>query len=400
MYALALARAYLCKNDLHMRFAGRSFSPAFLPANEYFAPFFVQNAQYALLVFGNAQIIDDYEKIFKKCLTSRAYSCIIMPSTKNKGVQAKRKRFQMKKTLSLILAVLMVCSAMFVLASCKKEKKEDNLSAAYDKYIEQYKLKNTDGLPTLTIATSPDFAPMEFTDIAKKGDDKYVGFDIILANYIAKELNMKLVIKPMSFDACQAAVQTGNVDMAISGFSWTADRAENYLISDWYVAGDNETEQIIITTKENEGKLTTKESFAGMKIGAQGGSLQELLVKENFGEENLVLNADLGTLAEMLMTGKIDALAVAAGNGEAIISKNPEKLGKTGFMFEIEEKYKNNVILLNKNDAELLEKVNKVLAKAMSENVYNDWYEACQIYSQVKTADELGYDDNGNKITE
>ncbi len=305
----------------------------------------------------------------------------------------------MKKTLSLILAILMACSALFILASCKKDD-EENLAAAYDKILAKYKLKDTDGLPTLTIATSPDFAPMEFTDIAKSGDDKYVGFDIILANYIAKELNMKLVIKPMSFDACQAAVQTGNVDMAISGFSWTANRAENYLISDWYVAGDNETEQIIITTKENEGKLATKESYAGLKIGAQGGSLQELLVKENFGEENLVLNADLGTLAEMLMTGKIDALAVAAGNGDAIISKNPDKLAKTGFMFEIEDKYKNNVILLNKKDTELLEKVNKVLAKAMSENVYNEWYEACQIYSQVKTADELGYDENGNKITE
>ena len=54
---------------------------------------------------------------------------------------------------------------------------------------------------------SPDFPPMEFVDTAKKGQDQYVGFDVILANYLAKELGMNVEIKPMSFDACLIAVQ-------------------------------------------------------------------------------------------------------------------------------------------------------------------------------------------------
>ena len=73
----------------------------------------------------------------------------------------------------------------------------------------------------LTVAMSPDFAPMEFVDTSKTGQEQYVGFDVTLANFLADELGMELEIKPMSFDACMTAVQLGSVDMAISGFSPT-----------------------------------------------------------------------------------------------------------------------------------------------------------------------------------
>lgn len=304
---------------------------------------------------------------------------------------------KMKKIVTLIMVAIMLCTSVFALASCG----EDGLDAAYNKYIKEYTFNDKD-LPTLTVATSPDFAPMEFVDAAKSGQEQYVGFDIILAHYLAKELNMKLEIKPMSFDACMVAVQTGQADLAISGFSWTPVRAENFLISDWYKAGENETEQIIITTKANEGKFTTKESFSGMKIGAQGSSLQETLVKENFvdtGIASISQYVNLDDALTDLISGKIDALAVAAGNGDAFISKNPDKVATSGFQFDVEEKYKNNVILLNKTNNELLEKVNAALGKAKEANLYGPWYEACQIYSEIKTADKLGYDDKGNKIT-
>lgn len=300
-----------------------------------------------------------------------------------------------KKIIAALVSAALTCTSLVAMTACSDE--NDSLDKAYNKYIKEYEFED-EGKDVLTVAMSPDFAPMEFVDVSKKGDDQYVGFDVILAHFLAKELDMKLEIKPMSFDACLAAVQTGKADLGISGFSWTAERAEKFEISDYYVAGENENEQIIITTKENEGKWTKKEDLEGKKIGAQGGSLQELLVKENFGEDSLALYQELGVAVEALMAGKIDALAVAAGNGDAFISKNPDKLAKSGFEFFVEEKYKNYVVLVQKGNTDLLEKVNKALAKAMAADVYDSWYEACQIYSEVKTADELGYDDDGNKI--
>lgn len=307
----------------------------------------------------------------------------------------------MKKILSLALVLVMALSTMVAFTSCDELlallNEEDSLSAAYDKALADIDYNPDDYSDTLVVAMSPDFAPMEFYDTAKSGDDAIVGFDVLLATYVAKELGMKLKIDPMSFDASMAAVASGNADLAISGFSWTAERAETFLISDYYVAGENETEQILITKAGTV--INANTDFSGMKIGAQGGSLQELLVKEQLVTKgaSIELFANINDAAVALETGDIDALAVAYGNGEALAS---ETIVLSDYYFEVEEKYKNNVILLNKEDAELLEKVNAALAKAMDADLYDGWYEACQIYAEVKTLDELGYDDQGNKITE
>ena len=311
-----------------------------------------------------------------------------------------------KKSLVVLLALAMIFT--LVLSACgggggeaaPEEASGDSAAAAYDKILEGLNAEAVDTDEEIVVAMSPDFAPMEFVDLSRSGDDQYVGYDVLLAKYIANHLGKKLVIKPMSFDAVMTAVQTGNADMGISGFSWTAERAENYFITDWYEAGENETEQIVITTAENEGKLTDAASFEGLKVGAQGGSLQELLVKEQLPGAECVLMTDLNDLATALLTGKIDALAVAQGNGESFISANDGKLAQSGFQFEIDEKYKNNVVLINKDNAELGEQVNAIIAQQKADDVADAWYEASQMLGNIKTIDELGYDDQGNKITE
>jgi polar amino acid transport system substrate-binding protein len=247
---------------------------------------------------------------------------------------------------------------------------------------------------------------MEFVDTSLTGQSQYVGFDVILANYIAKELDMSLVIKPMDFYACMTILANDQVDLAISGFSWTADRAEQFLISDYYIAGENETEQILITKAGDTFDWANATDFTGKKIGAQGGSLQQLLVEEQLVPKGatLVKNDDINMLKTMLMNGSVDAVAVARGNGAALTANTPElKAVNTegeydGFNFFVEEKYKNNVVLLNKNDAELLEKVNAILAKAMEAGVYDAWYDACEVYAGVSTKDESGYDEEGNPL--
>ena len=302
-----------------------------------------------------------------------------------------------KKSLVLLLALAMIFT--FALSACgggsdegaADEGSADPSAAAYDSILEGLNSEAVDTDDELVVAMSPDFAPMEFVDLSRSG---------LLAKYIANHLGKKLVIKPMSFDAVMTAVQTGNVDMGISGFSWTAERAENFFITDWYEAGENETEQVVITTAENEGKLTDAASFDGLKVGAQGGSLQELLVKEQLTGAECILMTDLNDLCTALLTGKIDALAVAQGNGESFISANDGKIALSGFQFVIDEKYKNNVVLLNKDNAELGEQVNAVIAQQKADNVADAWYEASQMLGNIKTIDELGYDDQGNKITE
>ena len=281
----------------------------------------------------------------------------------------------MKKIIALALATLMVLG-MF--AGCGAS--------------------GADGLKTvtpgkLTVAISPDFAPMEFVDPTKDGQDMYVGFDVTLAKTVAEKLGLELVIMPMSFDACQTAVYAGTVDMSISGYSWTEERAENYNLSNYYHAGDNEDEQILITLAANGDKFATVEGLAGAKIGAQNASLQQSLTEEQLADNELILFTDLGTAVLQLKNGDFDCIAVADGNGEAIIAANPE-VAKSGFSFVVDEKYTGNVILLQKGADDLTAKVNEILAE--TESQWDAWYEEAKAISGI----DQSYDDEGNAITE
>ncbi len=280
----------------------------------------------------------------------------------------------MKKIIALVMALAML-SSLFVMTGSAEEKAEVKTV--------------TPGV--LTVATSPDFAPMEFVDATKEGQDMFVGFDVTLAKYIAERLGLELVIMPMSFDACQTAVYAGTVDMAISGFSWTEERAENYNISDYYHAGDNEDQQLLITLASNGDKYSTAEGLKGAKIGAQNASLQQSLTTEQLPDNELVLFTDLGTAVLQLKNGDFDCIAVAKGNGDAIIASNPE-IAQSGFFFEVDEKYTGNVVLLQKGNDAMTEAVNEALDASKDE--WNTWYEEAKAISGI----ESSYDDEGNAV--
>ena len=300
----------------------------------------------------------------------------------------------MKKIIAMLLAVMTIVS---LFAGCGAAEAPATEAPAADAPAaeapaEEAAIKTvTPGV--LTVAISPDFAPMEFVDPEKEGQEMFVGFDVTLSKYIAESLGLELMIMPMSFDACQTAVYAGTVDMSVSGFSWTEERAENYNISDYYHAGDNEDEQCLITLASNGDKFATAEGLAGAKIGAQNASLQQSLTEEQLPDNELVLFTDLGTAVLQLKNGDFDCMAVAKGNGDAIIASNPE-IAHSGFNFVVDEKYTGNVILLQKGNDALTEATNAALAS--SKDLWEGWYEEAKGLSGI----DLSFDDEGNAITE
>lgn len=288
----------------------------------------------------------------------------------------------MKKLMTTVLAALMILT---IFAGC------GGAAPAGDN---PYNLV-TPG--KLTVSLSPDFSPMEFVDPSKSGQDQYIGFDVTLANYIAEELGLELVIMPMDFNACQTAVAMGTVDMSISGYSKTDERAENYNLSDFYYAGDNETQQVLITLAANEGKYTTAESVAGLKVGAQAASLQANLCTNQLPDTEMVIFGDLTTGLLQLKNGDFDVMAVAHGNAEAIIANNPDII-MSGFEFTVTADEENNVIMLKKGNDVLTDAVNELLAKAYEAGYYGQWYAEAEAMAGIGV--EVSYDEEGNAITE
>ena len=289
----------------------------------------------------------------------------------------------MKKTLSIILALVMIFALCATAFAAEEKTEVDAIKEA----------------GVLTVALSPDFAPMEFVDSSKEGQEQYVGFDVTLAKYIAEYLGVELEIQAMSFDACQTAVAMDSVDMSISGYSWTETRAENFELSDYYYAGDNESKQVLLIKAEDAEKYTKPEDFAGLDVGAQNASLQQMLVEEQLPDANLQVIGEIGVGVMELQSGNIEALAVAMGNGKQIIANNPD-LVICDWQFEVKSEYEANVIMMHKGDTALLAAVNEALAKAYDSGLYGPWYEEALKQAEAEGAIEQSYDDAGVAITE
>ena len=297
----------------------------------------------------------------------------------------------MKKLFAMLLALVMTMGLMACGAQPTAANDTDGDAAGEDAAVTEpanalEKIK-ADGV--LTVALSPDFSPMEFVDSSKTGQDQYVGFDITLAKYIAENLGVELAIEPMGFDASQTAVYTGSVPMSISGYSWTEDRAQNYELSDYYYAGENETRQALLIKKENADKYTSPDDLAGQDVGAQNASLQMQLVTEQLTGANPIAIGDITVGVMELKSGNIEALAVAYGNAEMIVDANPDLVICT-WEFDVKAEYSANVIMMQKGETELLDAVNAILAQAKDSNLYDGWY---------KDAVELGKSENAQELT-
>ncbi len=262
----------------------------------------------------------------------------------------------MKKMKKLFCAALAAAMLMATMSGCGSS---------------QNRLEKIKESGKLVLATSPDFAPLEFEDLSS-GEAQYVGSDIELAKYIAEKLGVELEISAMDFSAVQAAIPSGQADIAISGFAKTEERAQNMELSTPF----NITEdggQTVLVLKGEGANYTTAEDFSGLQIGAQNGSLQYNLVSSQLPEDvEIVPVGSLNDGVLMLETGKIDALASDLSNAELLLESH-DGIETTDFMFEYSSE--GNVAAVKKGETELIEAVNEIIEEVNELGLYDQWKE-------------------------
>lgn len=262
----------------------------------------------------------------------------------------------MKKIKKLFCAALAAAMLMATMSGCGSSQNR------LEKILESGKL---------VLATSPDFAPLEFEDLSS-GEAQYVGSDIELAKYIAEKLGVELEISAMDFSAVQAAIPSGQADIAISGFAKTEERAQNMELSTPF----NITEdggQTVLVAKGQGANYTAAEDFSGLQIGAQNGSLQYNLVSSQLPDDvEIVPVGSLNDGVLMLETGKIDALASDLSNAELLLESH-DGIETTDFMFEYSSE--GNVAAVKKGETELIEAVNEIIEEVNELGLYDQWKE-------------------------
>lgn len=237
----------------------------------------------------------------------------------------------------------------------------------------------------IVMGTSPDFAPWEFKDVSS-GTTEYVGSDVALGKYIAEKLGVELEIKPMEFSAIIQAVNTGNVDIGISGFAYTEERAQAVGLSTSYNMSSRAGQGLLVL-KEKASEYNTAESFAGKKIATQNASLQNKLTTEQLPSDITIQNVTTVTDGVMMLTtGKVDAVAVSGDNGESLIKTYPE-LAMADFKFDYTSD--GNVVAICKDNQDLLEAVNAIIEEVNETGLYEEWKEEA-----IALADSLGIETN------
>lgn len=272
----------------------------------------------------------------------------------------------MKKKIIIALAATL-CIASFTGCQEKGETKDQTSKAETKTESRLDKIKASG---KLVMGTSPDFAPSEFIDNSS-GKTEYVGSDIELGKYIAQHLGVDLEVKAMEFSAIQQGVQSGTIDIGISGFAYKKERAEAMELTEKFNTEEDDSYQGLLVLKEKAGEYDTKESFAGKKIVAQNASLQQSLVEEQLPED--VKFQPVTTIPDgvmMLITGKADAVAVDGDNAENLIKNYPE-VGMAGFKFDYGSE--GNVAGIKKGETELLEAVNEAIKEVNEKGLYDKW---------------------------
>lgn len=218
----------------------------------------------------------------------------------------------------------------------------------------------------LVLGTSADFPPFEW-HMMKDGKDTIVGFDISIAQEIAKDLEVELVIEDMNFDSLIAAVQTGKVDMVMAGMNPTTERQKEVDFSEIYY----NTGIGVLVSQENAAKYTSVEQLATLNIGAQKGSLSESLVKETLPNAKLTAMPKNDALVLALKTGRIDAVAIDKVVGENFAKVNKEVVMSSTVQFNQADD--GLAVAVAKNNSDLVVAINKTLKRLSTEGKIDEF---------------------------
>ena len=210
----------------------------------------------------------------------------------------------------------------------------------------------------LTFCTSLPYEPFE---VEKNG--KIVGFDIDLANEIAKANDLEMTLEVTGFEGIQSgqALNSGKCDIAVAGMTINDERKKAIDFTDPYF---DATQALLV--KKGSG-FDSLESLSGETVGVQANTTGKAYAEENAPDDvELKTFEDLALLTSAVKTGDVAAAVNDNGVLYDYAAQNPDT--EVTAEFDTGEQYGFGVAK-DKND-ELIKTVNEVLAKAAEDGTY------------------------------
>jgi glutamine transport system substrate-binding protein len=218
---------------------------------------------------------------------------------------------------------------------------------------------------TIVVGTSIDSKPFDFVQ-----DGKYVGFDQDLLVEIAKEANLKYSVNPMDFGALIPALQTSNIDIAISSIFMTDARKKVVDFSDVYY-----TSALGVLVAADNTAIKSGDDLAGKKVASVTGAASTTWLKDNAPTAEVTLFPQVTNMFMELQAGRAEAVvydypflayyAQTEGGGKVKVLEKPVGEGiPVGIAFP--------------KGSELVGQVNQALKKLKADGrydaIYKKWF--------------------------
>ena len=212
-----------------------------------------------------------------------------------------------------------------------------------------------------------EFPPMGFMD----DSGNYVGFDLDLAQEVAKRLGKEYVAQPISWDSKDQELASGNIDCIWNGFT-ISGREDQYTWTSAYMEND----QVVVV--KNGSDIKSLADLAGKKVVVQKDSSGLAAIEENAAlkdsfAELVQVDTYLNAMME-LESGSVDAIVM----DEIVARYEIQTSGKDFAVLEeavASETYGVGFKLGNTELRDLVEKTLKEMsADGTLANISNKWF--------------------------
>lgn len=269
---------------------------------------------------------------------------------------------KLSKIISTIFLILFI--PIFLISCTSKEDKLEKIKEAGQ----------------IVLGTSADYPPYEFPLITSEGIEKIAGFDILIAEEIAKDLGVELVVKNLDFSGLLDALNSNNVDIILSGISPTEERSRSIDFSDIYYTAKN----TLLTLNSNKNSIKSIEDLKDLVIGVQVGSIQDRIAQEKLENSKIKALIRIPELVLELMSGKIDALLI-----EKPVAEQYAKVNNSLSIVEIEnlnpDHEQGSAVGIKKGQEQLTNKINKTIKRLIKENKITEFFNESLELSQQTT---------------
>lgn len=270
----------------------------------------------------------------------------------------------MRKVKHLLLLIAILLPFLIAPATISADATSTSLSNTSSRQTSVAAIKKRG---KIIIGTAADYPPYEFS-VKVNGVSKRVGIDIDLGKQLAKDLGVKAEFKVMNFDSLLVALETHKVDVVIAAMSPTPERAKSVDFSKVYY-GDN---QDIVINKSEESKYKTLRDFNGKVIGAQNGSEQYDLAKQQMKGAKLKGLDRVNNLIIALQSHKVDGVVMDSTRAKAFVANN-NKLKAINPHFKVSGQ-QGTAIAVAKDSPGLVAATNKTITKLQKNDTFDKVY--------------------------